>query len=124
MEQLRLDMYNANISVNDIFNKSHFKHDQEENVLRIVKMIEPRFERTYTVLNTEHKCPLLRKIPMGNNYQSPVEGLLTIDALKDFLKMQLQNESAIEVEIESIEKHDRNSETVTKSVRYYYSTFI
>ena len=115
LEQIQLDMYNANISVNDIFNKSHFKHDQEENVLRIVKMIKPGFERTYTTLNTEHKCPLLRKIPMGNNYQSPVEGLLTIDALKDFLKMQLQNESAIEVEIESIEKRDRNSETVSKS---------
>ncbi|XP_076753141.1 mitochondrial RNA polymerase [Xylocopa sonorina] len=97
------EMNNYNISLNDIFNKSHFKNDQQEHVLNVIRTLLPDFEPVHSKLNTEYNCKLLKEVPNYSNYESPVKGLLTMEELKNLLKIQLQNELNIEAQIPSIE---------------------
>ncbi|XP_017756458.1 PREDICTED: DNA-directed RNA polymerase, mitochondrial [Eufriesea mexicana] len=111
LKTLNAEMKNYNISFNDIFNKSCFKNDQQENILKVISMLTPNFQPSYAILNTEYSCYLLKNISLKNNYESPVEELLTMKELKDCFKMQFQNELSIDVQIPSIIPNEENIET-------------
>lgn len=114
-------MKNYNISFNDIFSKSYFKIDQQENILKAIRILMPDFEPAYTTLNRNYRCKLVEEITMESNYESPAKGLLTIKELKNLLETQLQSELAIETEIPSIKPCKENIST--DLVRYYYAIF-
>lgn len=109
-------MTNYNITFDDLFNKSYFKNNQRENVLKSIRVLIPNFEPLYALPSTEYACRLLSKPLTKNNYRSPVEGLLTMEELNDCLKEQVQNETAIEVQIKSVES-SKDANTL-HSVRY------
>ncbi|XP_071857685.1 mitochondrial RNA polymerase isoform X2 [Bombus fervidus] len=117
LKKLNVEMNNYNISFDDIFNhKPYFKIDQQENILKAIRILMPNFEPAYTTLNRNYECKLIRKILMESNYESPAKGLFTIEELKDLFKTQLEAELAIEIEIPSIEtcKENRNISLKTK----------
>ncbi|XP_015431251.1 PREDICTED: DNA-directed RNA polymerase, mitochondrial, partial [Dufourea novaeangliae] len=113
LKKLWSEMTSNNISFNSIFNEAHFKHDQRENVLKTIRLLLPNFEPTYTKLDTKYKCELINKYPMMDNYQSPAKGIIKLEELKDYMKMQLQNEEDIEVLIESINSPPKNKKVVS-----------
>lgn len=104
-------MDNYNISFNDIINKSYFKNDQQENVLKAINILMPNFKPSFINIDTTYNCNFLNQIPMSNNYESPVKELLTNKELKNLLKTQFQNELAIEVQIPSIKINEKNINT-------------
>ncbi|XP_053981123.1 DNA-directed RNA polymerase, mitochondrial [Hylaeus volcanicus] len=104
MIRVQCDMNDNNISFNDIFTKSHFNCGQQNTVLNAIRHLNPKFNPSYTTLNTEYMYNLLSNVFKRNDYESPVKGLVTIDELKNYLNKQLENESALEVQIKSIEK--------------------
>lgn len=104
-------MDNYNISFNDIINKSYFKNDQQENVLKAINILMPNFKPSFINIDTTYNCNFLNQIPMSNNYESPVKELLTNKELKNLLKKQFQNELAIEVQIPSIKINEKNINT-------------
>ena len=110
-------MNDYNVSFNDIFNKSYFTTDQEKNILKVIRILMPDFKLSHTTLDINYKCRILKNNLTGNNYESPVEGLLTMEELKHCFKIQLQTELAFEVEIPSIKLCDKNIKT--SSVRLY-----
>lgn len=114
-------MDNYNISFNDIINKSYFKNDQQENVLKAINILMPNFKPSFINIDTTYNCNFLNQIPMSNNYESPVKELLTNKELKNLLKKQFQNELAIEVQIPSIKINEKNINT--DIVRYYCIIF-
>lgn len=114
-------MNNYNISFDDIFSKSYYKIDQQENILKAIRILMPDFEPAYTTLNRNYRCKLVGEIPMESNYESPAKGLLTIEELKDLLETQLQTELAIETQISSIKPCEENINS--DMVRYYYAIF-
>lgn len=114
-------MDNYNISFNDIINKSYFKNDQQENVLKAINILMPNFKPSFINIDTTYNCNFLNQIPMSNNYESPVKELLTNKELKNLLKTQFQNELAIEVQIPSIKINEKNINT--DIVRYYCIIF-
>lgn len=118
LKKLDNEMNSYNISFHDLINKSYFKNDQRENVLKVIRVLMPSFEPLYTKLDTTYKCKLLHEIPMNRNYESPTNGLLTLEKLKDLAKLQIEAESKIEVEIPSIEASDKDIISIAKSVRY------
>ncbi|XP_029040441.2 DNA-directed RNA polymerase, mitochondrial [Osmia bicornis bicornis] len=111
LTKLSSEMTNYNITFNDLFNKSYFTNNQRENVLKSIRVLIPNFEPSYDLPSTEYACGLLSKTLTKNNYRSPVEGLLTIEELKGYLKEQVQDETAIEVQIKSVES-SRNTNTL------------
>lgn len=113
-------MNNYNISFDDIINKSYFTNDQQENVLKTIRILIPNFKPSSINIDTIYNCKLLNQIPMSNNYESPTKELLTNEELKDFLKIQFQNELAIEVQIPSIKLNEKNDIDI---VRYYCVIF-
>ncbi|XP_017791564.1 PREDICTED: DNA-directed RNA polymerase, mitochondrial [Habropoda laboriosa] len=121
LEKLNSEMNSYNISFSDIFNKSCLKNDQRKNVLKLIKILMPHFEPSYTQKCTKYKCQLLSTIPLKNNYESPVKGLLTIEELKKLFEVQFENECTIEVQIPSIEADEKNLNTTSTSVRYLES---
>ncbi|XP_060819906.1 DNA-directed RNA polymerase, mitochondrial isoform X2 [Bombus pascuorum] len=117
LKKLNVEMNNYNISFDDIFSHTpYFKIDQQENILKAIRILMPNFEPAYTTLNRNYKCKLIRQIPMKSNYESPAKELFTIEELKDLFKTQLQTELAIETQIPSIEscKENRNTSLKTK----------
>lgn len=78
----------------------------------------PNFNPSSINIDTMYNCNLLNQIPMSNNYESPVKELLTNKKLNDLLKIQLQNELAIEIQIPSIKINEKNINADV--VRYYY----
>ncbi|KOC63963.1 DNA-directed RNA polymerase, mitochondrial [Habropoda laboriosa] len=115
LEKLNSEMNSYNISFSDIFNKSCLKNDQRKNVLKLIKILMPHFEPSYTQKCTKYKCQLLSTIPLKNNYESPVKGLLTIEELKKLFEVQFENECTIEVQIPSIEADEKNLNTTSTS---------
>ncbi|XP_050594187.1 DNA-directed RNA polymerase, mitochondrial isoform X1 [Bombus affinis] len=111
LKKLNVEMKNYNISFNDIFSKSYFKIDQQENILKAIRILMPDFEPAYTTLNRNYRCKLVEEITMESNYESPAKGLLTIKELKNLLETQLQSELAIETEIPSIKPCKENIST-------------
>lgn len=101
-------MNNYNISFSDIINKSYFKNDQQENVLKAISILIPNFNHSFINIDTTYNCNFLNQIPMSNNYESPAKNLLTNKELKELLKIQLENELAIEVQIPSIKVNEKN----------------
>ncbi|XP_031771738.1 DNA-directed RNA polymerase, mitochondrial [Apis florea] len=106
-KKINNEMNNYNISFDDIINKSYFKNDQQENVLKAIRILIPNFKPSSINIDTMYNCKLLNQIPMSNNYESPVKELLTKEELKDLLKIQLQNELAIEIQIPSIKLNEK-----------------
>ncbi|XP_076632454.1 mitochondrial RNA polymerase isoform X2 [Colletes latitarsis] len=109
LNQLRREMVSNNISLNQIFSNSYFKHDQRKTILQLIRQIVPNFEPPHAALNMRYSHRLLNKTIMENNYRSPVKGIITMKELKDGLKEQMQNEAETEVQVESIVKHCENS---------------
>ncbi|XP_061936376.1 DNA-directed RNA polymerase, mitochondrial isoform X2 [Apis cerana] len=114
LKKLNNEMDNYNISFNDIINKSYFKNDQQENVLKAINILMPNFKPSFINIDTTYNCNFLNQIPMSNNYESPVKELLTNKELKNLLKKQFQNELAIEVQIPSIKINEKNINTDIK----------
>lgn len=108
------EMNNYNISFSDIINKSYFKNDQQENVLKAISILIPNFNHSFINIDTTYNCNFLNQIPMSNNYESPAKNLLTNKELKELLKIQLENELAIEVQIPSIKVNEKNINTDIK----------
>ncbi|KAK9307504.1 hypothetical protein QLX08_002136 [Tetragonisca angustula] len=111
LKKLNIEMNDYNVSFNDIFNKSYFTTDQEKNILKVIRILMPDFKLSHTTLDINYKCRILKNNLTGNNYESPVEGLLTMEELKHCFKIQLQTELAFEVEIPSIKLCDKNIKT-------------
>ncbi|XP_076280985.1 mitochondrial RNA polymerase [Lasioglossum baleicum] len=107
-QKLIKEMSIHGITLNDMFNKTHFKHNQRENVLKVIRLHEPNFEPSRSIVDLGYTCNLLNKVPMRDNYCSPAEDILTMDELTNDLKVQLQREEDIEVPIESINKPQRD----------------
>ncbi|XP_043252193.1 DNA-directed RNA polymerase, mitochondrial-like [Colletes gigas] len=108
LNQLRREMFINNISFNQIFNNSYFKHGQRKTILELIRQILPNFKLPDVKLNVEYTHNVLNKTIMQNNYQSPAVGIITMEELKDCLKAQMQNEAETEVQVESIVKHCEN----------------
>ncbi|XP_076247512.1 mitochondrial RNA polymerase isoform X2 [Calliopsis andreniformis] len=102
LNKLANDMKQYHVLFNDIFNKSYFKNDQQDNVLKMVRLLQPEFKPVYTKRKTKNTCAILDKTLAQNNYESPVKDLLTINDLKNLTDTQIQNELLFEVEIENI----------------------
>ncbi|KOX68053.1 DNA-directed RNA polymerase, mitochondrial [Melipona quadrifasciata] len=81
-----LKKLNIEMNFNDIFNKSYFTIDQEKNILKVIRILLPDFKLSHTILDTNYKCRILKNNLTGNNYESPVEGLLTMEELKHCFK--------------------------------------
>lgn len=113
LKKLKDEMNSYNISFNDVIVKSSFKYEQQENVLKTIRVLVPNFEPSYPELNTKYMCKLLKEIPMKSNYESPAKELLTFKELQDLTKTQLQNECTIEVQIPSICNESKNRDAKT-----------
>ncbi|XP_076381609.1 mitochondrial RNA polymerase isoform X2 [Megalopta genalis] len=114
LQKLISEMESGGISLNDIFNETHFKYNQYDNVLKVIRLYDPNFKPLYSAMNLQYTSNLVNKVPMRNNYCSPVEGLLTIDKLKSYVKVQHEYEKNIAVEIESINKSQKNRTIITR----------
>nr|XP_033340875.1 uncharacterized protein LOC117228901 [Megalopta genalis] len=114
LQKLISEMESGGISLNDIFNETHFKYNQYDNVLKVIRLYDPNFKPLYSAMNLQYTSNLVNKVPMRNNYCSPVEGLLTIDKLKSYVKVQHEYEKNIAVEIESINKSQKNGTIITR----------
>ncbi|CAK9811077.1 DNA-directed RNA polymerase, mitochondrial [Anthophora plagiata] len=116
LEKISREMASYNISFADIFNKSYLKEDQRKNILNLINILKPNFKSPDVKFSINYECQLLKTIPMINDYESPIKELLTIEELKKCFEIQLQNECAIEVQIPSIEAHEKNAKADAKSV--------
>ncbi|XP_076228642.1 mitochondrial RNA polymerase isoform X2 [Nomia melanderi] len=113
LTNLQSEMKSYNISFNDIINKGCFKHDQHQNVLKVIQQCEPDFKPSYTGLNLGYMCSLVNKVPMMNNYCSPLKNQLTMNELKNCAELQFQLEKTTKVQIKSIINPDINMKTVS-----------
>ncbi|XP_076661503.1 mitochondrial RNA polymerase [Halictus rubicundus] len=114
LQKLISEMNINGITLNEMFNKTHFKHNQRENVLKVIRLHRPNFDPPHSTVDLGYMCNLLNKVHMWDNYCSPAEDILTMDELKSNLKVQLQCEEDIEVPIESINKPQRNMNIISE----------
>ncbi|CAG9788852.1 unnamed protein product [Diatraea saccharalis] len=96
------------ITLNDILDRSKFLYDQREQVLKAVRRVEPGFEPQYTPPVLDYDCPLLEKLKLENVkarkglFQSPAEGLLSVEETIQNGKEQLQIEIKGDIEVQNI----------------------
>lgn len=102
-------MISNGISFHDIFNMSKFKLHQSENILKTIRLFQPEYQPEYTIPQISYDCPLLNRINDVNSRANPVEGLLSLEQLKNSLKMQLKQENQFVIPVKSIEKFDSSN---------------
>lgn len=115
-QKMESDMINNNISFNDIFNKSKFKLNQVENILKAIQLFKPEFQPVYTIPELSYNCKLMNNISKINSRISPVEDLLSVKELLNCLEKQINQESQFFIHVKSIEKFN----TANKKKIVYY----
>ncbi|KAK2586475.1 hypothetical protein KPH14_010745 [Odynerus spinipes] len=114
-EKMESDMTNNDISFNDIFNKAKFKLCQSEELLKTIQLFRPEYQPEYIMPELSYDSKLLNVSNM-NSYKSPVEGVVSLEQLNNFLEAQIKQERQCIVLVESIEKFNKeNNSTVLNS---------
>lgn len=123
-------LYFQGVTLNDLLNKSKFLYDQREVVLKAVRRLDPDFTPVYTAPELDYVCPLLENLKLDQIedriglFESPAEGLLTVEELKQRVKKQLEIEIKGEIEVKNIDVKDETSETVNLYVSIFSSCCI
>ncbi|KAI4498145.1 hypothetical protein M0802_006631 [Mischocyttarus mexicanus] len=103
-KKMQSNMANNGISFNDIFNKSKFILNQSENILKTIQLFEPDYKPEYIKPHMSYNCKLLEDIDKINSRKSPSEGVLSLEQLRNNLKIQIEQESKYHLPINSVEK--------------------
>ncbi|XP_035743443.1 DNA-directed RNA polymerase, mitochondrial-like isoform X1 [Vespa mandarinia] len=113
-DKFESDMISNDISFHDIFNMSKFIRDQSKNILKTIRFFRPEYQPEYSMPQMSYNCKLLNRISEINSRENPVEGLLSLQDLKNSLMMQINQENRFIIPIKSVEKFDpSNDDTVS-----------
>ncbi|XP_014613955.1 PREDICTED: DNA-directed RNA polymerase, mitochondrial isoform X2 [Polistes canadensis] len=101
--KMQSNMVNNGISFDDIFNKSKFKLNQSENILKTIQLFKPDYQPEYIKPQMSYNCNLLKDIDKLNSRKNPAEGVLSLEQLRNSLKMQIEQENKYLLSIKSVE---------------------
>ncbi|XP_043493489.1 DNA-directed RNA polymerase, mitochondrial isoform X2 [Polistes fuscatus] len=102
-QKMQSNMINNGISFHDIFNKSKFKLNQVENILKAIQLFKPNYQPEYIRPEMSYNCNLLKDIDKLNSRKNLVEGVLSLEQLRNSLKMQIEQENKYLLSVQSVE---------------------
>lgn len=105
LKKMHSEMIANGITFEEIINVGKFKGHQLENVLSVIKLLDPTFVPIFKLPDLSYHCKLLERIDSKTiRIKNPVKGILSLDQLKDGFKQQMHAELEGEITINSIAK--------------------
>lgn len=119
LKEIRMEMHENEISLNDVLTRPKFVNDQYENVLKIARMFDANFTPNFQRGIMNYSCHLLSDIFVNRNFESPAKGLFELNDLKERAKKQYEIESMGEVEIKNISMNIEPTESILEARREF-----
>ncbi|XP_043484599.1 DNA-directed RNA polymerase, mitochondrial [Leptopilina heterotoma] len=119
LRQIKKEMHENEISLNDVLTRPTFVNDQFENILKIARILNKNFTPNFPREHVNYSCPLLNDIYVNRNFESPAKNLFQLSDLKERAKKQYEIESFGDVEIKNISMNIEATESILEARREF-----